>query len=188
MLFTRKSVNNWSGYNPDIEPGDVVIGEDVTRPFMFVRYSLEGKPIAACGVNYYKDIVVTNACNAWTNDTFLKKATDSQKNYLVNSIEYIYKMTWNPLLNSLVKIVNPNTSDIEKFDVKTLQPFDKVVVRNVDSTWTPHFFSYCIDSTQVSCIGDNGWYTMCVPYNGETRNLIGTTDIAPEKYLWWGEK
>lgn len=174
MLLPNGFVNDWSGYNPDLKPGDVVVGTDETRPFMFLRYGLHGKPIASCGINYYHDFVVNNDVTSdiheWTNDTYLKKATAIQKACILNNLSKVQKK-----------------EHIERFDVNTLQPFDKVVVRNVDSTWTAHFFSERVTLNQVSCIGDNGWYTLCVPYNEETKKLIGTCDQAPEKYAWWDE-
>ena len=177
MLLPNGFVNDWSGYNPDLKPGDVVVGTDETRPFMFLRYGLHGKPIASCGINYYHDFIVRDDVSSdtieWTNDTYPKKATAMQEKCILDN-----------LFHSKVQ----KKEHIERFDVKTLQPFDKVVVRNADSTWTPHFFSYCIGLTHVSCIGDDGWYTMCVPYNEETKTLIGTCDQAPEKYVWWCKK
>ena len=174
MLLPNGFVNDWSGYNPDLKPGDVVVGADETRPFMFLRYGLHGKPIASCGFNYYHDFIVHDDVSSdiieWTNDTYLKKATEIQKACILNNLSKVQKK-----------------EQIERFDVNTLQPFDKVVVRNVDSTWTPHFFSERVTLNQVSCIGDNGWYTLCVPYNEETKKLIGTCDRAPEKYAWWNE-
>lgn len=174
MLLPNGFVNDWSGYNPDIKPGDVVVGADETRPFMFLRYGLHGKPIASCGINYYHDFVVHDDVSSdiieWTNDTYLKKATAIQEKCILDN-----------LFHSKVQ----KKEHIERFDVNTLQPFDKVVVRNTDSTWSAHFFNYCPVSKVVSCIGDNGWYAMCVPYNEETKALIGTCDQAPEKYAWW---
>lgn len=183
MLLPNGFVNDWSGYNPEIKPGDVVVGADETRPFMFLRYGLHGKPIASCGVNYYKDFVVNNNVTSdiveWTNDTYLKKATETQEKYIFDNLSKVRKLE---ALNTKKK------EHIERFDINTLQPFDKVVVRNIDSTWTPHFFSERVTLNQVSCIGDNGWYSMCVPYNEDTKELIGTCDQAPEKYAWWTKK
>ena len=34
-------------------------------------------------------------------------------------------------------------------------------------------------------ICDNCYYDQCIPYNDETKHLIGTTDDAPEKYKVW---
>ena len=77
----------------------------------------------------------------------------------------------------------------EKFDSKTLKPFDKVIARDsVGCTWKCDLFSYIIKSpTRYSyrCVGNA--YAHCIPYNDETKHLVGTTDEAPEYYIYWKE-
>lgn len=74
---------------------------------------------------------------------------------------------------------------VEKFDVNTLQPYDKVLVRSGDNKfWTAGFFSYIIGQW-VICVG--GGIAKCIPYNEETKHLIGTTEDCPEYYKWWEE-
>ena len=73
-----------------------------------------------------------------------------------------------------------------KFDPKTLKPFDKVVVSNEDSKWKCGLFSHIIDSEskyKYSCIGSA--YEYCIPYNYDTKHLVGTTKKAPEFYRYW---
>ena len=72
-------------------------------------------------------------------------------------------------------------SKVEKFDPKTLQPFDKVLIKN-GNFWTPNFFGY-ITGQWVNCVGTGD--VECVPYNEETKHLIGTTEDCPEYYKWW---
>ena len=75
----------------------------------------------------------------------------------------------------------------DKFDPKTLKPFDKVLVRDSFSqNWTCGFFSHIV-------VFDNMYryniaevlYKMCIPYNDDTKHLAGTTDEAPEYYRYW---
>ena len=74
---------------------------------------------------------------------------------------------------------------VEKFDVNTLQPFDKVLVRNYNNRiWEPDFFGYIK--------GDWVWslqtaYNQCIPYNEETKHLLGTANDCPDYYKWWEE-
>lgn len=73
-----------------------------------------------------------------------------------------------------------------KFDPKTLNPFDKVLVRNTRSEiWSCGFFSHTdvLDYILKYNVGDV-LYAMCIPYNDETKHLIGTTDEAPEYYRY----
>ena len=74
----------------------------------------------------------------------------------------------------------------EKFDPKTLQPFDKVLARDAEyATWRCTFFSHknegCIREYATS---DNS-YICCIPYNDDTKHLVGTADEAPEFYRYW---
>lgn len=73
-----------------------------------------------------------------------------------------------------------------KFDPKTLQPFDRVLVRDKDyENWNCGFFSHkdasCI--YHCRCIGTP--YIYCIPYNEETKHLVGTNEEAPEYYKYW---
>lgn len=79
-------------------------------------------------------------------------------------------------------------SKIERFDPKTLQPFDRVLARNnTDENWNCDFFShYDVDNTYpYLCIG-YVWEQL-IPYNDETKHLVGTKDDCPEYYKWWEE-
>ena len=84
---------------------------------------------------------------------------------------------WNTRTKTLEKLAEP------KFDPKTLQPFDKVLVRNFPvSIWQCGIFSHKhFDQYFVY----NDTYKFCIPYNNDTKHLIGTTDEAPEYYRYW---
>lgn len=72
---------------------------------------------------------------------------------------------------------------VKRFDYNTLQPFDKVLVRySDDSFWKCNLLSHrygCI----VYCVG--GYWNQMIPYNDETKHLVGTTNMPDEKYIWW---
>ena len=72
---------------------------------------------------------------------------------------------------------------VEKFDPKTFQPFDKVLVRyNKCSPWLPNIFGQMND-TICCCI--SGSWDICIPYNEKTKHLIGKINDCPEYYKWW---
>lgn len=79
-----------------------------------------------------------------------------------------------------------------RFDIGELKPFDKVLVsiKNYDGTrteWMPSFYRGYKEDEQIH-------YTLpycadrCVPYNEETKHLLGTKDEAPEYYKTWKEE
>lgn len=74
-----------------------------------------------------------------------------------------------------------------KFDPKTLQPFDKVLTRDDGGEWFCHFFShhYDIESKCMYAQTDGCVYDSCIPYNEDTKHLVGTTEEAPEFYRYW---
>lgn len=72
---------------------------------------------------------------------------------------------------------------VEKFDPKTLQPFDKVLLRiDERGIWQPDFFGYK-DGNCITCVTYGN--VKCIPYNEETKHLVGKRDDCPEYYKWW---
>lgn len=71
----------------------------------------------------------------------------------------------------------------EKFDPKTLKPFDRVLVRDRDiEHWICNLFSHIINDEYL-CIGS--CFIYCIPYNDDTKHLVGTKEEAPEYYRYW---
>lgn len=70
-----------------------------------------------------------------------------------------------------------------KFDITTLKPFDKVLVRDENfQKWNISFFSY-YDEKQTykyHCIND-GMYLQCIPYKGN-EHLLGTSNDCYDFY------
>ena len=74
----------------------------------------------------------------------------------------------------------------EKFDPKTLMSFDKVLVRDfTDTKWMCNIFSYIQQIDSYMCIYSSWRY--CIPYNEDTKHLLGTIEEAPEYYRYWEE-
>ena len=77
-----------------------------------------------------------------------------------------------------------------KFDPKTLKPFDKVLVRTGTkrfNVWLPDFISIPptdVDET-ILCMTIDTDIIMVIPYNEETKGLVGTNKEAPEFYRYW---
>lgn len=81
---------------------------------------------------------------------------------------------------------------VERFDPETLQPFDKVLVRDDNSqVWQPALFAWrgVEDYYSVTC--NNLWnepFRCAIPYNDDTKHLLFTSNEAPEYYRWWEDK
>ena len=74
-----------------------------------------------------------------------------------------------------------------KFDPKTLNPFDKVLARDEENEyWKCTFFSR-IRYEKISrykYVTTDEIYKCCIPYNDDTKHLVGTKDEAPEYYRY----
>lgn len=82
----------------------------------------------------------------------------------------------------------------DKFDITTLKPFDKVLVRDenlledsdiTDATWSAAIYSHnkFIDNA-CPYVTTNGHFAQCVPYKGN-EHLLGTTDDCDDYYKTW---
>ena len=76
-----------------------------------------------------------------------------------------------------------------KFDPTTLKPFDKVLVKYLeDDYWSCDLFSNITKDGEINpylCV--SGVYDYCIPYNDDTKHLVGTNEEAPEFYRYWEE-
>lgn len=69
-----------------------------------------------------------------------------------------------------------------KFDINTLKPFDKVLIRDTDTQeWSASLFSHCdeLKFHKYICINGCG-YAQCIPYE-VNKELLGTTN-NPKEY------
>ena len=77
----------------------------------------------------------------------------------------------------------------ERFDPKTLKPFDRVITTFNDYPWKCDIFSYYRGRENkivaFYCTSEDYVYERCIPYNDETKHLVGTTEKAPEYYRYW---
>ena len=78
-------------------------------------------------------------------------------------------------------------SNKPKFDPKTFNPFDKVLVRDGNEyCWCCDLFSNIIDGEEIYkylCV--SGAFEYCIPYNDDTKHLVWTNEEAPEFYSYW---
>ena len=185
-LFPSKEQRDWSKFNPkknglvstcEFNDGDIVATNSGLQVFILQRpkSDLQGN----CHIGY--DFETKEFF--FSRERFDRLATEEEKQKLFDAIkESGYK--WNAKTKTLEKLVKP------KFDPKTLNAFDKVLVRLTrDCIWNATFFSHydkeinwgCHPCVTTSCKS----YDKCIPYNDETKHLLGTSDEAPEYYRYW---
>ena len=99
---------------------------------------------------------------------------------------------WDAEKKELKKLVEPKfkVGDKlvqDKFDPKTLQPFDKVLVKDgYSQCWRCNLFSHTeTEYPMFPYTTHVGHFYYCIPYNDETKHLLGTNEEAPEYYRYW---
>lgn len=114
-----------------------------------------------------------------------------------NDIVVITKITDSDL--GMVKLIDSefdnysqdlsNLTKIDKYPIGRFQPFDEVLCRHSDKDkWKAHFFSHINTGDREYPFYATFAYRYCIPYNTETKHLVGTTDKAPEFYINWEEE
>ena len=82
-----------------------------------------------------------------------------------------------------------NKTDINKkpkFDPKTLNAFDRVLVRDRGvECWRCTLYSHTEEQRKFKYMTLECAYKFCIPYNNDTKHLVGTSDEAPEYYRYW---
>ena len=58
-----------------------------------------------------------------------------------------------------------------------------------DGVWHATFFSHYDKEVKWGCYPfvttSSKSYSMCIPYNDDTKHLVGTSEEAPEYYRYW---
>lgn len=175
----KKEGYEWDAEKKELKPlqqfkdGDIVATND--GKYIAIIENNGGKYYVCChpNVNYF---------NIDGSGWFDRLATEEEKATLFQAIkDNGYK--WNAETKTLEKIKK------EKFDPKTLQPFDKVLVSSNDEWFCDFFSHYDNDVIDYNCICTGGCpYECCIPYNDDTKHLIGKSiEEAPEFYRYWEE-
>ena len=145
----------------EFEDGDfIAFGEDKENPMLGIF-----KGITRDGTrhNYYLDYPAINYLDFsnWPTKN-LRLATDEEKRILLDALEKEGKC-W-----------NADKKCIESISDHTLQPFEKVLVRNIsDENWEISFFSYYTNNEEYPYSCCSGLCIECIPYKGN-EELLGT--------------
>ena len=168
----------------DAEEGDVLASGQVV--FMF-------KMIHGVWLNCYCSLhndgsFIADSYDLMNNKYFSEvyPATKEQRDLLFQKMkEAGYK--WDADKKELKTI--PKAAPVcNKFDVNTLKPFDKVLVRHNDfCKWRCTFFSHVDPSLGSSICCVDSRYVQCIPFSSETEHLLGTSKKCDPFYEYWKE-
>lgn len=168
--------------------GDIIVITDSDN-FSYITFNNhnvnDGKYISS-GLNCFTNKVFTNSniCSL-NNISNIRLANDDEQTTLFNAIRkngYRY--------NNKSKTLELSTTPLtDVYDIHNIKPFDKVLVRNVNyGKWTVDLFSYISDDNlTIKCVGGNydANFNVVIPYNNETKYLVGIEEECPEYYRYW---
>lgn len=117
---------------------------------------------------------------------------ETKEIYTIYDIEHAkYKVNVNEDIQGYVFAAFQNQFELykEKFDITTLKPYDKVLIRRTDNgPWEPQLFSYLNNDKSFylhrTVIVGSSSVKQCIPYEGN-EHLVGTTDECDEYYKTW---
>lgn len=85
-----------------------------------------------------------------------------------------------------LRFADQNEWNIIKFDINSFKPFDKVLARDSDmKVWTCGIYSHLNNNSSYRHVCTDEEYKQCIPYNDETKHLVGTDKDCPEYYKTW---
>ena len=78
----------------------------------------------------------------------------------------------------------------DRFYPKTLKPFYKLLSKYDGGCWSANLFSHIEEENNkyhgtCSFVCNGSLVEFCIPYNDDTKHLVGTKDEAPEFYRYW---
>ena len=187
ILFPSKENRDWSKFNiePEMIDGEVYYAKIGYVEWVYIyrkNYTYKTQHYVAVLNNYLMEF--NNICTTHNeNIKLIRKATEEEKRLFFEIIEKNGRK-WDEEKKELVKIE-------PKFDINTLQPFDKVLVRSINNElWLIDFFSHIIKNNDIPspifcCMCSIP--QQCIPYNEETKHLVNTHAMPPKKYITWKE-
>lgn len=133
-------------------------------------YCLLGKPYLKSYVDYNFDssFHAGELDFEYSSDNidFLRKATEQERQELIEAL----KASKEPKAKECLRMLG-----IEEKPECEFKPFDKVLVRDdKEHDWNADLFSHINKLGYFVCLGSSWVY--CIPYNDQTKHLLGTTD------------
>lgn len=198
ILFPSREQRDWSKFNPkkdwfvppcEFKDGDILSYQCKgfnNRSIYIYRYHKRFNTLYYVALSGDDNEFRIDNTGKWALNGYngtVRFATEEERQKLFKAIKD-NGYEWDDETKTLKKLVKP------KFDPKTLVAFDKVLVRLTrDCIWNATFFSHydkevnwgCHPCVTTSCKS----YNKCIPYNDETKHLLGTSDEAPEYYRYW---
>ena len=170
-IIEEESIYDLFLVKQEFEDGDIVYASanNSIQRIIFI-YGDKHRPSVIFGIN--DKVWEYSDDSGWSYDT-LRLATEDEKKKLFDALS-IKGKCWNAE-KKCIEDIKPKY---------TFQPKDWCLMRTAsDYAWCLCQFSN-MDSESYVAIG-GAMHEYCIPYNDETKHILGTTEDAPEKYKTW---
>jgi hypothetical protein len=118
--------------------------------------------------------------NPKNNSVFVITKIQNNGNYSIGSIGGLGELCY---ISEMKKLDVDKYTKINKWNPKWLNPFDKVLIRDSQhDSWTAVLFSHIGNTKEFPYVTSYAKSRYCIPYNIETKHLVGTTLEEPEFY------
>ena len=189
-----KGETTWEGFTPpcQFKDGDIVYIKTKgynQNEFIIIFKEIKNEHIHKHACFAYQMLYTRkNAVCHLVDVEIMRFATEEEKQKLFDAIK-ANGYHWNSETKTLEKLFPYNIgkqNEYElvpnKFDITTLKPYDKVLVRDCDKDmWCVSIFSHT-RKDKYFCIGS--WHNQCIPYDAN-KKLLGTTNDCDDFYKTW---
>lgn len=176
MLFPSKEQRDWNKFQIPFKFGDIVA--TYNEQYQHTHIAIFDKYIG----DKFMKVICTNLANSNEIKIFgegehwhimgVRYATDKEKEFFFNLLkEQNYIWTGKELIE-------------KKFDVCSLKPYDKVLVKSEEGVWYPSLVSYVTVSKQVYLIDSESSADYVIPFESN-EHLVGTWDNPVPYYITW---
>lgn len=189
ILFPSKNMLDWSKFA--WKKGDVLIGAG--RRIIFDKFTEEDytqfQGLYSLSIYDNGDLrnFTKNHCTRYfrkiDDDDNIKDYFEVlEKKFGIKLNRKTMEIEWPPEFNLFDRLIM-SCKDLScglKQKIK-LQPFAKVLVRDYkDEVWRPSFYGCKYDNKSFSYVTALGIFKYCIPYNENTKHLLGTTESYKE--------
>ena len=180
LLFPSKECRDWNNFEKPFEREDVIVSQTGNIAiYSHCKTNSYGNKVVyyQCLLYSYGEIKIANDCGIGCIKD-CRYATKEEKERLYKALEkegYRYNHT------------TKNVEKIQKkFDISTLKPFDKILVRDsLSQEWTIDLYShFCKNKYKNKYSTASGAWYMCIPYEGN-EYLVGTTNEPNDFFVTW---
>ena len=147
-----------------------------------LKMDLSPRQVLTCGDVGYIVSGIKTATEVKVGDTI----TNGDFTFRIDAItdnNYIEFHAGNPYTLDIAK---QDAWKIKKFDVRTLKPYDKVLVKNSDGCWYPSLVSYVNSSGDVYTIDHTDIVEKVIPFK-DNEHLVGEYNDPDPYYVTWQE-